>query len=268
MRLQFRGLALAGLVAGAMTGAPSATHAQGALYNTGFEPPTFRPGLLAGQDGWFAGLGPAAATISTALPRSGIQSVRIAGAQTEEVSGFFFGSYARALSYDPLASGTPLVRLSASMNLIGSVPTTCGLSIGLTGAPSDLPNILLGLMSAGGGLVAYISNADGISVEGPHYQPGDWASVSAVFDFGQRSARAYFNGAFFGEVPLTSGVSDDIRFMNIALGSSRPIPDVVGYVDDFSVSAVPEPTATALLSAGLVAIAAAARRRRKGTGQR
>src|SRR5262249_6541643 len=48
------------------------------LYQTDFEPPTFVPGLLQGQDGWSAFADSVdAATVSTDLPRNGVQSLKI-----------------------------------------------------------------------------------------------------------------------------------------------------------------------------------------------
>ena len=46
------------------------------LYATGFEPPTFVPGLLPPQDGWFAGASPRAARQDTPGRRSHIFVLR------------------------------------------------------------------------------------------------------------------------------------------------------------------------------------------------
>ena len=73
-----------GLVLSASSLLQSAVHAA-PLYATGFAPPVFVPGPLAGQDGWFTfeGKSISAGTVSTQLPESGVQSVRIQGSQLE-----------------------------------------------------------------------------------------------------------------------------------------------------------------------------------------
>ncbi|WZO99763.1 PEP-CTERM sorting domain-containing protein [Isosphaeraceae bacterium EP7] len=240
----------------AIVGIATSQSSAGVLYETGFEPPTFTPGLFPGQDGWFAGLGPDAATISTALPKDGLQSVRIDGSELQEFSGFHFGSYARPLNYDPLASGTPIVVLSSDINLTGTESATCGLSVGLSAVLNGefVANILFGVQGQNGTLVSYISNMDGFSINGPAYTFGEWANVTAVFDFANRTATGYFNGQLIGEVTFTAGIDEGIPAMNIALGSSAPIPGTIGYVDNFSLIAVPEPGTLLMLGIGILGL--------------
>jgi hypothetical protein len=214
------------------------------LYATGFEPPEYVPGFLAGQNGWFAALGADAATITNETSWEGQQSVKIEGAKLEEFFGFYFGSYARELNYDPMGSGTPVVVLSGRVRVDGKEPTSCGKSLGLTGLLGSpliqefVPNALIGVQEQGGQLVAYMSNYDGISVTGPVYQVGEWASVRADFDFASRTVRGFFNDQFIGEIPFTQNISNEIYFINIALGSSQPIPSVTAYSDNLFVEAL------------------------------
>lgn len=239
-------------------GAAASPSAADVLYQTGFEPPTFSPGLLAGQDGWFAGLSPAAATVSTVQPRGGTQSVCIQGSLLDALQGFSIGSYARFLSYDPIASGNPQVSLSADINLSGGVPPSCGAGIGLTGILNGqfTANIQVGVRAQGSGVAAYISNFDGQDADGPAYTLGEWATVRADFNFQTRTVRGFFNDRLFGEVPFTAGISNDIAAINLFLLSGQPIPDVVAYGDNLRVDAVPEPGTLGLLAAGLAGVVA------------
>jgi hypothetical protein len=122
------------------------------LYQTGFEPPTFTPGLLVGQDGWFPGQSPNAATVSTELPRTGVQSVRIDGSLAESIGGFFGAAYGRDLSYDPIASGTPLIRLAGDVNLSGNITPATSFGIGLASFLNGdaVANIQLGVRACMG----------------------------------------------------------------------------------------------------------------------
>ena len=98
-----RGLATLSIAVIYLPGVAAATP----LYTTGFERPTFVPGSLVGQDGWhaFEDRSVDAATVSTELPRSGDQSVRIEGPRLEQSPslGIYGGFYRQDLNYDPIA---------------------------------------------------------------------------------------------------------------------------------------------------------------------
>ena len=219
------------------------------VYVRGFEPPKFDEGVLVGQDGWFGYLGMDAATVSHELPKTGIQSVRIDGAQLTQTSGFYTGSYARFVNYEPVKSGLPIVHISGNIRLgvkggahrpsAATEPPTCGMGIGVSAQMNGeyIANILIGVRGRRGRLVSYISNMDGVHANGPRYSLGKWASVEAVFNFNTRVARGYFNGHSMGRIPFTEGAGNDLPAINLFLASSKPIPNTLGYLDDFSLEA-------------------------------
>lgn len=237
-------IAIVGLVLAAV----SSTRAIGAtLFETDFESPDYTCAVassspssctLIGQDEWFAALGGNAATVSTELPKSPTQSVRIDGSLLEPFFGFHFGSYARPLSFDPVGSGLPIVTLSGFVNLIGDVAPTCGTGLGLTGLGDELPNVLIGIMADDTGqLKPYLSNADTSIVFGPTYTPGVWVELKAVFNYQSQTVEGFVDGVLMGEVPFTAGASSQIAFLNMSLGSSVPVPGVIAYNDDYRVTA-------------------------------
>jgi hypothetical protein len=234
------------------------------LYVTGFEPPTFTPGLLDGQDGWFAGLGLNAAAISTQLPFTGLQSVRIDGSLAEPIDGIFGAAYGRGLSYDPIASGTPLIRLAAEVNLTGAITPTTSFGVGLSSLMDGVAvaNIQLGVREVGGNFVSYLSNADAVSASLLGYQPGQWVNVSAVFDFDNRTVEGFVNGQIIGTVPFTSGVDNTLpaAFMFMSC-PAQPLTGTLGYIDDLVIETVPEPSILTLTGIGLLALLGFARGR-------
>ena len=234
------------------------------LYSTGFERPTFAPGLLEGQDAWFAqdGISVNAATISTDLARSGSQSLRLDAANLENFPGIgSVGFSVRNVSFAPLASGSQFVNLSADINVTGPIaacsvasplgaPNSCAIGLALDG-PGLLPFGVITLNIGGGFVVA--RNVDGIAAPGPTYNFGEWANVVASYDFENEVVRGFFNGVQFGEVPFTAGVDDTIIAIDIGLGVLTPTPvtGLIVHIDNLSVTAIPEPPMFALLALGL-----------------
>jgi hypothetical protein len=228
-----------------LSGGPAAA---GELYRTGFEAPSFSRGNFIGQDDWFAGLGPDAISVSSQLPRDGVHSVKVDGSLLEPFFTSFAGSYARPLFYDPLAAGTPFVELSGNVIFSGERPEKCGdetdfstciSGLGLTGVMGEefILNVQIGIRELNDRFVSFLSNYDGVSVNGPEYTFGQWSHLRAVFDFDNRTIRGYFDGQPMGEIPFTNGISNTVDFLNLFLLASDAIPNTVAYYDNISVTA-------------------------------
>ena len=85
--------------------------AQTVVYQTGFEAPGYVVGNLVGQNGWTAGSS-ASKNAAQIISASGSQEVEISGPQVAQN----YGSFSKSLTnYNPVATGTPIVDISAQM---------------------------------------------------------------------------------------------------------------------------------------------------------
>jgi hypothetical protein len=80
----------------------------GVIYSTGFEPTTYAPGPLPGQDGWQS-FGPGTPNVITAPVKSGVQAAGVFGG---------FGSQNGAFHSDP--SGAQYIEVNADIQLASS----------------------------------------------------------------------------------------------------------------------------------------------------
>lgn len=95
---------------------------------------------------------------------------------------------------------------------------------------------------------------DGVVVNRPGYEFDQWANVRAVFDIENRTVRGFFNVQLMGDIRFTSGIDNEIAFVNMSLASSQPIPSIIACFDDVSVTASPLPKLSNL-TAWVLAIA-------------
>src|SRR5579863_2628898 len=104
----------------AVLGSPRFAHA-GVLYSTGFEAPTFTPGLVVGQDNWVNVFGNGGGVVTTTNPASGLQALQIGGADMKDtgfgISETVYRPDLGTFSIDPLA--TPTVFVQADVRLDG-----------------------------------------------------------------------------------------------------------------------------------------------------
>jgi hypothetical protein len=255
-----------------LTGAVSAAD----IYTTGFEPPTFAPGLFVGQDNWYAvnGVSSDAASVSTQALH-GIQAVTVNGAKVEvdpavskskyhpSNAPVYSGMYQRNLTYDPTGSATPLISLSANLNLFTADNIACGWAVGLGGDSPDGP-VTFGLVSLSTSGGSFVVNTDGVMVSGPHYQLGTWANVTAIYNFETSTMRSFLDGELIGEIPFSNGIGSVIIQEAVVLGSLEPVPNLVASVDDLELRMVPEPGTLLLLSTGIFSFLAPTIFRHKG----
>lgn len=259
-------LAIIGL-AGALTPAKA-----GIVYATGFEAPTFAAGSpLDGQGGWVADSSPSAAVITTNQPASGLQALRVDGADLVDVPdfGLFLGGYHHDLPYDAITQGTPIVTVEAAVRLDG--PST-----DLGGGPNDdllSANFAVGTNDGAGHTLVLSSNghvyAFGKGVTPYSFETevtlGAYHILGIRYDFLGGSVGFFVDGKLIGQNSIQPTVATGIQGVFLELlaldDGSVDVPRYTGYFDDIQVSAVPEPSTLALSGIGAIILAAVYRRR-------
>src|SRR5690349_564239 len=104
------------------------TAANVSIYQTGFEPPAFTPGLpLRGQDNWEMFHDGEAISVSTNHARSGTQSLRFDGALLEQNGPNSAAAYCFSRALETLSNNPPaIVEITASVRLDGPQTGTNG----------------------------------------------------------------------------------------------------------------------------------------------
>lgn len=233
----------------------STAHAQMVWYDSGgFEQPTFRRGVLNGQDGWIAvgdGVsGDVPRVVSAPEPVLGKQAVRLeVGDSQGDLSLMFLPID------DPLAAGYPIVIVSFDIYRIG---------------PQQTQNLWWFWIDDGTptyGLQWDLSN----QTHPFGWNPGA-SSTSTIFDryvnltmkwdFTQNKAYSWYNGVLVDDGIPIDGITQ-LTGWGIMLSHDAPTgtgADVV-WIDNFSIYVVPEPASLAVLAGGVLALAGVRRRR-------
>ena len=215
------------------------------LFQARFEPPAYVVGLLVPQQGWFSPVGACACSV---VPQSTFdQNARVEGALLEHTNGSHVGAYGCELRYDPLQpGGKPLVRMSGYIKFSGPPGDGACVAFGLSaplsvdgggGGELVVPNALIGLRVQDKEFVSYLSNREGLSVNGARYVLGEWLHLEVVFDFANRVIRGYDNHEFMGQIPFTDGIIPIVSFVTMAVISNEAIPNSIAHFDDFEVVA-------------------------------
>jgi hypothetical protein len=267
MMMNFVKLSLAASALAVVAMAP----AQGTLYFTSFEPPTYTAGMHpAGVDGWAAGSGGTTAPIqvSTNIAHgAGNQSLAF-----DNTTGVSFYSVRRDLAGYNAAQGYPLeVSVQLWMDpQVTQANRIYGLYFG-SAVTSTLGGTIQGLTIDGAGNIrggttwgATYTNSGLFATADPGTFLGRWLTLTLGYNpnTGEKTGRisglggatpSYSMSWFGGAAPMNVQLGTDYFATTDRAG--------IGYFDDLKIVAVPEPGTMAAL--GLGALALIRRRRNK-----
>jgi hypothetical protein len=258
-------IAIVALAASMLT-APEAR--AGLLHQTGFEPPDFvADAPLAGQGGFvaFDGVNEGAALVSTELPNSGAQSVRIDGSSMEAFEpDFFAGFYFTPINYDPIASGTPLidVRVDVALSPDPAVGSVAGYQIADTSGA-----LIAEILLSSDGSEVFVTGDNGVDVvDGPVIALGQYSTLGLLLDYGSRNVTLSLDGTSFGTLAFGPGAGETFGDASLFLAAVEPFTSVA-FFDNYSVvavaAAVPEPSSMLLAGTGGLGLLAYAHRHRR-----
>lgn len=227
------------------------------IYSTGFEPPAFTPGLIAGQDGW-AVFGTGISTIEAVNADSGTQAVFVDGSTSSQSGPFHSDS----------ATG-PLVDLSADLFLASSSNQTEWQFGGL-----------------GSGLVPFLGGFDVNADDTIHpitatgftlattWTRNVWHSVDLLFDVPAQTYSIALDGIQIASgVPFCGGngtcTGAPVGAYGTGLFDTFGGGNDSGFLDNFQVASgsVPEPASILLLTSGM-GLVLCRRVRNEGRGPR
>lgn len=222
----------------ALASVPACIDAQQVVYRTGFETSeSFNPGVLAGQGGFIAYLdrNKSAATVSTAMPKLGLQSVRLNGPDfvTANSNGDYSGYFYPQVNYDAVGSGNPVVTAVADVKFIShdsAVPAASGYQL-YTIAGDFLGGIDL---ESDGSIYAY--NDASFSDPIP-FVDGQWYKLRTVANFSSQLLRFYVDGTFFAELPMPPIGAGDIGDVDLFMFGQGAIPGQESFVDNYTILA-------------------------------
>lgn len=269
LRTKGRSFVLASIITVALHSAPAAT-----IYSTGFEDPPFANGSqLVGQDGWTGVpfLSPNAPTITNAVALSGLQSLRVRGADmvdAVEVSPLAaVGSYRKPLNYDTAASGLPFVTIQSSVRLDGPVIGLGDFFSSNIGARSGNGSLAELSISSDGMIYGYDGNSNNIVYTAP-ITLNAWHTLQILVDFAADTYAFSVDGTSSSAFAFAAGYTSDILVREALITYAYPDTatnhrsDFTAYYDNNSVVATPEPTSASLLAFGGVAALGLRRRQR------
>jgi hypothetical protein len=239
------------------------------LYSTSFENPPFANGsTLLGQDGWSLAippfLNPGAAIITNTVAASGLQSVRVRGADlvsAVEVDPYgAVGSYRRPLNYDA-GAGLPTVFIQASVRLDGPTLGTGDFFTGNIAARTGDGFAGELSLSSDGFAYGYSGTGDETQLFTTPVTLNDWHTLGILVDFAANTYTFSVDGTSSSAFPFEAGVVSDVLVRESLVVYARPDgggnlrSDFTAYYDNVSATAiVPEPAAASLLIGGCVGL--------------
>ncbi|MGA8712992.1 MAG: PEPxxWA-CTERM sorting domain-containing protein [Roseiarcus sp.] len=233
----------------------------GVIYATGFEPPTFTTGLIAGQDGWSEYPSPsAAAQVESAFVYAGSQAVDVIPALAAGQDG----------PYKAVSTAAPIVVQSAEIYIASSTTQSewqfAALGAGLTGFAGGidiLANNQIELIAAG------------LPIIGTTWTRDAWINVALTLDYATQTFDVTLNGVTIGSNEPFCGDNGPCLGANVPAyadgffdsfgpatnGGITGVNDI-GFMDNYSVSTpVPEPATWAMALLGFAGLGYATRRK-------
>ena len=211
------------------------------LYATSFEAPEFTEGPLGTQGGWSPSFG-TDPNVTSAFSRTGNQSLVVSGT----------GAFGQNELIGPFSTAAPQISIKYSVYLDeGSDWSNTFITWGFSA-----PGTFLGQIPIRNGSNAVLRPDDTDLFPTP-IALGNWNDLELVFDFSSQTQEGFLNGASIGStafpMPATELTVGQLFFTNFD-GN-----DITFYVDDMSITGVPEPS-TGILLVGLAALGLVVRR--------
>lgn len=257
------------------------------LYDSGgFEPTAYLPGSLGahylsgtgGQQGWLTTdlnqlFGAPAGIVQSSFVQSGSQAFHINGQRLTNdpdfgPQSFWYRNYPTAAgAYNPVANGTPIVRVNYNQYVSGTAINTSEMPfVGLYlegytagGSQTSLGSLLLNL---NGGVTAFTIGGNSLATADNVYTHNNWHSLQAEFNFASQTYRAYLDGTLltFGagnitDIPFRNNVNRIAEYgFQATLNQFSGSTTNSAYFDNFVVTAsgVPEPSSLALVGVALL----------------
>lgn len=211
-----------GLTVGSSTQGTAAT-----VYQTGFEPPTFIPGTINGQDSWSAFVAPASPEVETTTVKTGVQAVAIT--PVPSTSGVLGAGRSQTYS-----AANQILTFSIDANL-SAAGTPSFWTVLNTSYNNSSPNIGINIDQSGQ-IHIFIMGTD--NPTGVSITRGVWNHYELDVNFINDTVGAFYNGA-----PVLQGTSFSstgtalMGYQFYAQGGSPFVGTDTGYFDNLSVTA-------------------------------
>lgn len=202
------------------------------LFSTSYEAPTYSAGPLSGQDGWVNSfdIDP---LVSSVQPKTGTQALEVRKSAGDNGFGLTFRN-------GPYPSSLPQVVVQHSIFLPGNTGWE-----GSFLSPMALigENGFIGQVAIRNGSVAelFVDNVGGSTP----VQADSWIDLQLVLDFPTQTQEAFVNGVSIGWTAFDNPSTrlDQVETFHIIGTDDNPF-----YVDDLSITAIPEPSSLALIA--------------------